>query len=170
MEGRIFSKKITYGGIITAINIILLYLASIVPTAKITLFTLVSISVAIMIIEFKVREAIITYLSTSIIGLLIVPSKSIMILYVAFFGYYGIIKYYIERINNVLIEWVLKIIFFNIVFSIVFKIVKELLFGDITLKYSILFVLFAAEVGFIAFDYAFSLVVNFYNNKLKNNI
>lgn len=163
------------GGLLTALTFIILYLTLLIPTNTLTLFTLASFMVPIALIRSNLKTALLVYISSSLLSVIILPIN-ISLMYITFFGCYGIIKSLIERLDRLTLEWILKLIFFNIIFIICFNMIQVLLgpnFFD-TLKnlatrlmpslpngYLILLWL-AGQFGFIVFDYALTLLIDMY--------
>ncbi|KPU26865.1 membrane protein [Caloranaerobacter sp. TR13] len=161
------SKKVALGGIVVLLSVLCLYLASILPTNKIFFFSLSTVFIAAIVIEFKTYFSLITYGAVSILGFIIIPNKLIMIPYVIYFGYYGIIKYYIEKINNILAEWVIKIALFNLFAYVTYIITVNLFVSNLYIKLPIWFILLLLQVFFIIYDICYSLAISYYKNRLR---
>jgi len=162
------TKKIALNGILAALAVICLILASILPTNRISLYALSSFFVAVSIIESGVRTGWVFYVVTSLLALIVIPDKFGIIPYVVFFGMYGIVKYYIERINRVVIEYVVKFIYFNISVVIAFFTVKELFSINLSIRLSWWIIGIGLEVIFFLYDFAYTLFINYYRSKLRN--
>ncbi len=164
------SKKISLGAMITVLSIILLYTTSVIPTARIFLISLTSFLIAVLIIDAGIKVAILSFISTSILGFLLVPNKILLVPYVTFLGYYGIIKSSIESINNLALEWIIKIVVFNIAACLNYLLISKLIGTVIALPFSIWLVVLALQVLFITYDYMFSLFIAYYTTQLKKYI
>ncbi|WP_425446916.1 hypothetical protein [Dethiothermospora halolimnae] len=162
------ARKIAFGGIITLLTVISLYLASFLPTNRIFFFGLSSVFLAAMVIEFSIKDAILTYIAISILGFIVIPNKLMLIPYVLFFGYYGILKYFIEKLNILIIEWILKLLSFNIATYLIYVLAKELLMIDIINRLPIGILILGIEIIFILYDYGYSVGIWYYKNKLRN--
>lgn len=164
---RFKTKKLTLSSLIVALNVITLYLSTIIPTNKITLFALSSVFILAVVIESGMRYAFLTYVSTSILSLIIIPNKIILIPYIVFFGYYGITKYYIESRNKLIIEWIIKYILFNLAMIIIYYITAQL-FIDVEILNKLLWAkILILEIGFFIYDYMYTLLIDYYNKKLR---
>lgn len=161
------SKKVALGGIVVLLSVLCLYLASILPTNKLFFFCLSTVFIAVIVIEFKTYFALITYLAISILGFIIIPNKLIMIPYAIYFGYYGILKYYIEKINNILVEWVIKIGLFNLFVYVTYIITVNLFVSNLYIKLPIWLIILLLQVIFIIYDICYSLAINYYKYKLR---
>ena len=93
------SRDIAIGGILVALTIIVLYATSILPISTLAILTIASAIIPICIIRSNVQTSIFVYISSSLIAFFLVPIN-ISLLYFIFFGVYGIVKYFIERINK----------------------------------------------------------------------
>lgn len=151
------SKSVAIGGILVGINVILLYFTFIIPTSKLTLLTLSSCIVPFAIIALGKKTAILVYLSSSILAL-ILGLKTIAFMYLIFFGLYGLVKYYIESLRKTPLEIVLKILFFNVAFGILYFLYKSFIL-TIPLKISIGYIIVLYQIGFFIYDYAMTLVI-----------
>ena len=101
-------------------------------------------------------------------------------LYAIFFGIYGIIKFFAER-NRSKFEALYKIGFFNIAFIVGFilfqnvlginilkgveEILSRFINGDIKVITFALF-LIVANLAFLVFDYALTLIISFYMERI----
>ncbi len=162
-------RKAAFGGIATSLSLICLYIsgAGLLPFNRLSLFALSTMFVFVMVIEFGVSSAFITFGATSLLALIIVPNKIILIPYVLFFGYYGILKYSIERMDKVLLEWVLKIVSFNIAAYIAYLIIVRVVMQQFALPYQMGMILLALQIIFIIYDLAYSIVIGYYQNSLR---
>lgn len=164
------SKQISLGAMITVFSIILLYMTSVIPTARFFLISLASFLIAVLIIEVGISYAILSFVSTAILGFIMIPNKLLLIPYITFLGYYGVIKLYIERIDKFLLEWIIKIVVFNIALSINYYLLTIVFAQQLILPFSIIFVVLGLQIVFIVYDYTFSMFIQYYNNKLKRYI
>ena len=117
------TSSITFGGILTAVSFILLYFIKLIPTNTLTLLTLLSFIPPIALMEKGLKTALLVYICSGIGSLFYVP-LNISLFYILFFGIYGIIKGFIERINKPFVEYLLKLLCFNTVFFIGLFLIK----------------------------------------------
>ena len=162
------AKEITLSAALIALTIIILYLNLLLPISTLSILTLASLLVPIALMRGSMKSAILVYVASSIIGFFILPIN-IIILYILFFGIYGIVKYYIEKINKLPLELLLKLIFFNIIFFIPFFIFKSFIAIEIT-KLPIWLFWIIAQIVFLVFDYALTLLISLYLEKIHTKI
>ncbi|GIM30691.1 hypothetical protein CPJCM30710_33570 [Clostridium polyendosporum] len=159
--------NITKGGLFVAITVVFLYIASVIPTNKLSLLTLASVIIPISVITTSISNSFIVYLAASITSLMVI-NKTIALSYVIFFGLYGFIKHYTEKINNLFLEITLKFIFFNLCFFILYTFYKTFFIKQIPLKIPFIFVTLAVQAIFLIFDYVLTLIISYFYNRLKN--
>ncbi|EKY29416.1 DUF2232 domain-containing protein [Clostridium celatum] len=174
------AKDISLGGILVALTSIILYSASILPISTLTILTIASAIIPVCIIRSNVKTSIFVYISSSLIAFFLVPIN-IGLLYFIFFGVYGIIKYFIERMRKENIEIILKLLFFNIAFLIGFIIMQNILginivagletlvskFVDTSTSLIASIVLWiVAQPIFLIYDYAMTMIITFYLERI----
>lgn len=161
------SKRLALSGLLLALAVAALFLASIMPTSKLSLYALSSFFIAVIIIEYGTRAGWVFYAASCLLALIVVQDKLRIIPYIVFFGIYGILKLYIERLRNIVIEYVLKLAYFNICLVLAIIFIKEFLFTGLDTKFPWWIVIAALQVVFVIYDYVYSLFIQYYNNRLK---
>ncbi|WP_143315373.1 hypothetical protein [Clostridium sp. HBUAS56017] len=159
------TKDITLGGIMVALSIIVLYLTNIITINTFAILTVASCFIPITIIRSNIKTASFVYIASTIISFFILPTNR-AIMYGIFFGVYGIVKYFIEKINKLPLEILLKLIFFNIVLVISLFFMSSLL-GDLEIKLPMWALFLAGQVVFLIYDYAITVIISFYLEKFK---
>ena len=122
------SKKISYGGILLALNIILLLLVNVIPINTLFLMGLASLPISIIIMEWGPKLGTIFYMASVILSFIVMANKFQWILYIFTFGIYGLIKYVIEKDRSFLIEYIMKLISANILIFIAYFILKNFIY------------------------------------------
>lgn len=105
--------KIAFCGISTALSLVIL-LMTIIPITEISLAALAGIVLIPAVIEFGRKYGLIVYAVVSLLALLLIPTLEGKALYIAFFGYYPVLKSALEarRLPRVA-EWTIKLAVFN---------------------------------------------------------
>jgi len=163
------AKKIAFGGILTALSLVILYLASYLPTIRLTMYFLASIVSGIMLVEMGVSQAWILYGATCLLAFMLLGNSTGIIPYIFVFGLYPMIKYYIEKIKKISVEIVLKLLFFNGAVALIYIVWKNLFMADITISIPIKWVLVGMQPVFIFYDYIFTRVIFYYCDKISIN-
>lgn len=165
------AKKIALSGILLSLTTLVLFAAAILPTNKLSLYTLSSFFVAVIITELGIKAGWAFYVASGLLGFLALRgSIGGFIAYAAFFGLYGIIKYYTEKLPNRGIEYAAKIFYFNIALFLVISFARTLFFDPFALGVPPWVIIAAAQVLFLFYDYLFTLFVRYYNEKIRNKL
>ncbi|MGN1033606.1 MAG: hypothetical protein ACI4PU_09050 [Intestinibacter sp.] len=159
------SKKISYSGILLAVDIILFVMLNVFQTNTLFLLGLASLPIAIIIMNWGPKTGAIFYIASVILGFMVINNKAHWIIYVFTFGIYGLVKYLIEQDRPIYVEYILKLVYANVALAIVYFIVKQFVYVPKQWYFILLF-----EVIFLVYDYAYSLFIDYYNQKLKSII
>ncbi|SCI32731.1 MULTISPECIES: hypothetical protein [unclassified Romboutsia] len=159
------SKKIAYGGILLSLNAILLMLINVIPINTVFLLGLASLPISIIIMEWGLSTGIIFYISSAILGFIVINSKVQWLIYIFTFGIYGLVKYIIESDRHIIVEYLLKLIFANTSVLILYFIIKQFVYIPINV-----ITICAFELVFILYDYIYSEFIDYYHIKIKKII
>lgn len=158
------SNSIAKGGIFAALSLILLYLSSVFPTNKLFILGIASCIIPLSIMLTGVRNTIVVFATVSLLSLFIIPSKVVAITYVLIFGSYGFVKYFIEKLRKVPLEFILKLLYFNISSAIIIFIYKLVIIKIPNIN--IYLVILAMQLAFIVYDYALTAFIAYANKNL----
>lgn len=162
------NKAISYGGISIAIIIISFYLNNILKFNTLSILFLSSIIIAFNNLKFGVKYGLIVYLATSVVTAILIPNKSLVLLFVMFFGMYTIIKLFIEKKNNLLVEWILKILYFNVILVLTYFILTKLINVSLNNYYKYVYlIIIAFQALFVIYDILLTVIIQWINNKIK---
>ncbi|MGI6728008.1 MAG: hypothetical protein ACOX4P_05555 [Anaerovoracaceae bacterium] len=160
------TKTIALGGVLLALSLVTIFLASFIPGFELTLYALSTFCVVIFIIETKAKGGWLFYGASCLLSLVLIPNKLALLPYIIFFGLYGLIKYYIERIRKQPVEIILKLLFFNGSWGIGLYFFKNLLISNIGLPdYPVIVLIIAAQILFLLYDYILTQLIGFYRNR-----
>lgn len=169
-QQRQLSKEIALGGVLLALALGTLLLAGFIPGIELTLYALSSIYVAILIEKTTPRVGFLFYAASLLLSLLLLPNKLVLIPYGFFFGLYGIVKFYIEKMRKQWLEILLKLLFFNISWGIAYLIFKNLFLGPIVLPdYAIELIYLGAQAFFLLYDAIYTLLIAYLNKRFPNS-
>lgn len=168
MNKSMSSKSLSLGGILTALTVVSVFFADIMPTNTLSLYALSSFFVSVVLIEIGVKASWVFYFATSLLSFIIVPDKTMVIPFISFFGVYGIIKHYLEKCSNRAVEYIIKIIFFNANVVLAYFLIKALFEAQTLFRGAPLWaVLIILQVIFLVYDYIYTLFIQYYVNKLR---
>ena len=168
MMDRKGTNTIALGGICLALTIIFLLGASFVPGVELTLYALSSLFVAVMVIERGPKSGLLLYAAAVILGLILVPNKLGMLPYIVLFGYYGVVKYYIEKKCRPRLQLAVKIILFAVILAVGLWGTKGLLLGNIQLPdYSTVIIFAGGVVMMVLYDAIYTFAIRIYRERIK---
>ena len=107
------SAKTALGAMITALSVVIL-VPSAVQVFVYTLPAMAGMLTMFAVVEIDKKWAMGSYVATALIGLLFVANKEAVVYYVAFFGYYPVVKALLESRMPRAVEYILKFLVFNV--------------------------------------------------------
>lgn len=109
------SKKVAACGIMTALSFVVVYMGNLISVMRF-LAPVIAGFILIFAREFvNKRNALMVYLSSSILLLLFSPSRVSALAYLVIFGYYPLIQPDMQRIKFIILRLAVKFVFFNLV-------------------------------------------------------
>lgn len=159
------SKKVAYSGVLLGVHTILLILINIIPMNTLFIMGISSLIISIIIMEFGPKSGVVFYLASIILSFLVINNKAQWVLYNLTFGVYGLIKYIIEQDRSIYLEYILKIIFANILLMITYFILR----GFIYIPINILIII-AFQVVFMIYDSVYTKFIDYYETKIRKII
>ncbi len=161
------TKKLTFAAICAAIIIVLLYLGAAVKTGTLAIYFITSLTVMTVIDKAGIKSGIMIYAVSALLAAILLPDKNMATAYVLLFGLYPIIKAFAEKCKIRAIEWVIKLIFFNLSFALCCGIIVKIIGGVLTtLPIPVLWI--CANVFIIFYDILLSFGYTRLRELLKN--
>jgi len=159
---------LTTTAMLTALALVFLVLSAVVPTMRLALVAISGLVTAAAIIESGVAAGITVFIATSVLGFIISPLRGNVLVYCLFFGYYPILKGFIERLRPIYLEWILKLILFNISLTAALMLYRAGFLVAVTIPdIAVLLIYAAANLAFIVYDIGFSKLTAFYIYRFK---
>ena len=167
-EKRSRSFQIAFGGICLALTLLCLLGGAFIPGVDLTLYAFASFFTALMVIETGIGGGFLLFAGACLLGLIIIPDKTAMIPYVFLFGYYGILKFFIEKIRSAPLQIICKCAFFAAALCVGLLGFRELLASGVDLPGLASGILIPAGVLFLLlYDYIFTLIIGWYYRRIK---
>lgn len=160
------TKRLTLSALFTALSVVFLYLASVMPTGQLGFTAVTSLCGVGAVIEAGLGGGLGVFAATSALGFLLIPEKTYMLLYVCFFGYYPVIKLLCERLSAKALGWILKLAVFNAALAVMLFVFSLTVF-DISFLAGRRWLIFAVmNVVFVLYDIGVSQVIRYYAYKI----
>ncbi len=167
------AKRITFSAVAMGLTVICLYGSSALSTGRLAALGLASLFCGICVSRYGVRYGVTLYIGASLLSLLFIPKRTIVMLYILFAGYYPIVKLYIEKLNKLWAEWVLKVLFFNLTLAMIYIIFKAFFMPTLASPVTALvlhylaLVIVGLQVFFVLYDWVLSYMIGYYNQMLR---
>lgn len=175
MNNKNFRNKTLYvalGSIITALSVVIMLLTNIITIASMALPAVSGVLTAFLVIETNKKCAATSFAAAAILSFLFVTDKTSVLAYVLLFGYYPIVKSSIEKIKSKAVQFIIKLIIFNVcTFLLYWLSVKvlmlpeeEFMFNGVSLLLPLYILII---ITLIAYDIAVTQLITRYIVKLK---
>jgi len=169
------SFKIAFGGIISAFALILMLSTSLISFGTYAFPCLSGMLLVAIVIEFGTKWAYTAYVAVSLLSLFMAGDKEAVIYFIAFFGFYPILKSTLEKIKHSSLQYVVKYIIFNVCIISAFYAGKFILMipdEEFTLfgVYIPWIFLIIANIFFILYDRCVTVMVLNYVHRIRNRI
>ncbi len=163
------TKKLTLSSVLSALGVVLMAFGSVIDLFDLTICAVASLIVVFVYLEIGTAYAFGVYLATSLLSLILLPSKIVFFEYFFVFGIYPLLKALIERLPRW--SWLLvKILYINAVvwllllFSELFLGVPFIEGDTLIIKVLVYLLL---NVTFIVYDYFITVMVRVYVDKFR---
>lgn len=165
------SYKVSLGGVIGALSLVLMLLTSVIPFGTFAFPVFSGMLLIIVVIELGYSWAFLVYFVVSTLSLLFLTDKEAALYYVVFLGFYPIVKGLIEKLQVKVFQYIIKFALFNICMIaafylsiFVFSIPKESfeLFGF----YVPWLFLILGNLTFVIYDFCVTRIVTIYLLKI----
>ena len=158
------ASNLAKGGLFTALTVVFLYLSNIVPTNRLYLLALASSIIPLSIMTTTIKNSIVIYLASTLLSLLL-GLKGGALAYAIFFGLYGFVKYYVEKLRKPIYEIAIKLCFFNTCVYLIFILYKLLFLNFPKVNIPIYYAIAMLQVVFVLYDYALTVFIAYINKR-----
>ncbi|MBR3149605.1 MAG: hypothetical protein IKF64_05485 [Eubacterium sp.] len=166
------SKAVAFSGMFAALQLVLLFLGS---TMWVLCYSAPLFCGLVMIIlkeSAGVKYCVLSYIASSIIGILFLPDKECVLTYVFFFGYYTIIRDYLNKPAKWL-SYVLKFLLYNAsigLSQLMLIYVFHIPFDNELGKLGIPLLIFGFNFVFVFYELLFPRLTKLYYVKYKSRV
>lgn len=172
---RDVSYRVALGGIVSALCLLCMFLAGIMPAFYLILPMAAGVLLMIIAEEVSISWAWLTYISVSILSMFMTADKEAALVFVMVFGHFPILRLYLEKIKLKGLRWIIKLIIFNLC-AVGFFYVTVFIFGIQQMleemnefgKYGAVILLALCNIIFILYDMNLWAFYRIYCIKLKN--
>ncbi len=144
------------------LTLLFLYLANVAPAFRILLYFLTSMFVMGVAVERRLAACIVLFLCVTFAAFLLLPDNTGVFPYLFFFGHYGIFKYFVDQSRGRAAAWVLKYIYFNVGFFLIFFLTGGYMRALISVTLPSWLIILLAQVIFAVYDMIFTKLTSLY--------
>lgn len=165
--------RMTFCAAVAALELVLMMASSLFRIGTYALPCLAGFFTVAVVIEYRCKWAFGVYAVTALLSFFLSGDKEAVVLFIALFGYYPILKNIIERfVHSAFLRWVIKFSVFNAAAVGSFYIAM-LLLGVPDAEYTVFGVyiphvfLLAGNVFFLLYDLSINVFVKFYVQRIR---
>ncbi len=158
------TKKIALGGVMAALCVALLYLLG-MTAFDLSVLVLCALMTMLVMVECGVKTTWIYAAVTSVLALLLLPSKLYAIQYALFSALYPIFKMYFERMNQVF-AWMLKLSCLDSMLMLCLILVRTVFTNADFFPFAMP-TLIVGTLFFVFFDIVMTMCISVYMIKLR---
>ncbi|MBQ8000169.1 MAG: hypothetical protein IJ298_02995 [Ruminococcus sp.] len=169
------SYAIALCAMLSALSFVVLLLTGLIPVGTYAFPCIAGALLAVVVIEVGYWGAIAVYGVVSVLSFLLVADKEAALYYTAFLGFYPVLKGLIERIRSRLLQYVLKLVVFNVCVIAAFYISIHIL--SVPAESFELFGVYLPQVFlllgnliFVIYDLCLTRIITEYVNKWRNKL
>jgi hypothetical protein len=171
------TKKLALCGVFAGLTLALMWMVSFVPSMDYALPAMAGMLSLLLVLELNRLWAFGVYAAAALLCCLLLPAKTVALLYAVFFGYYPILKSLLEEKLPRWLEWVLKMLVFNATMVGAYLLAVELFgldmedFGETFGRYAKAILLAVGNMAFIVYDYfILTSFIAIYNKRWRKKL
>lgn len=171
------SRKVALGGMFAALATVLMLLGGILPFATFAAPALAGILIVPAAIELGMRMGWLLYAAIGLLSFFAVPDKEMGLVFIFFLGFYPLVKASIERIRRKVLQWVLKLLLFNVCITGMYSLILFVFpIGAVVAEFENAGVAFSAlllllgNVTFVIYDMAIAKIIGLYCAKYRKKL
>ncbi|MCH5300841.1 MAG: hypothetical protein J1E56_05920 [Ruminococcus sp.] len=175
MNSSKIAYKVALCGVLSALSLVLMMFTTVIPVGTYALPVMAGILLVSVVIEFNAKWALAVFFTVSVLSFLLSGDKEAVLYFIMFFGFYPVVKSYLERIKSKFLQWVLKYALFNICMVVAFYIGIYLLgvplesFEIFGYNLPLVFLLIG-NLAFFLYDRCVTVVVINYITRWRNKL
>lgn len=173
MKGNTF--RVAFCGLITALALVLMLMTSLIPVGTFAFPCLAGVLLVAVVIEFGWKWALAAFAAVSILSAFLAGDKEAVVYFIAFFGFYPILKSGIERLKSKALQYIIKYAVFTVCIVGAFLITKfVLLIPDDEFTVAGVYIpwvfLIVGEAAFIVYDLFVTIIVVNYIQRVRSKL
>ena len=154
-------------GVLGGLSLAMLYLSVLAPAGRLGFIAAAGLFPAGAVISSGLGTGIFCYGTAGLLVLLLLPDKGHALLYLFFFGLWPMVKSLIERLEQLALELLCKLAFFNLTLSLLLAVLRETVLSFLPPALSRLWMIYlGGNIAFLIYDLGFSKLIAFYSARI----
>jgi len=166
MKRKVGIRSAAICAVFSALTVVLLFFGTLLDIIDITVAAASSLITVIVLRETGKRYSLLMFLASSVLAFLFMSSSSAVIYYISFFGYYPIVKEYINKLSK-FFSTLLSYTVFNIIMLIDYLLFKSIFGISDEPLWMYLVLLIVSNIFFSAYNYALPVFSLLYEKKFR---
>jgi len=163
MRQQTKTRQVALCALLCAFTLIVLYAAAMLPNFQFGLTAAAGLFPAAAVISAGGAAGVLTYAAAGVLAVLLLPDKFCGILFLLCFGLYPILKHWVERLDRLALEWILKITICEGILSLFWFAFREIMLLNIpVMKETAWLYYLAGTAAFVIYDVGMSKLLAFY--------
>lgn len=165
------ARPLARASLAAAAGVTALYLGSVVPGVRFTLLFIAALGAAFIRMSCAGSWAWGCYAVTAALSLLLLPDKTLAIIYALLPGYYPILKLRVERVRSVSLRYGAKLAIFHAAFALVWLSARLYSPLNALLHARAVWILWAGALFvFLLYDYVLGQMILYYLRKIAGRL
>lgn len=161
------ARRTALCGILIGLSTLTQYLSTFVPSAQLAATALAGLFPVVAVIAAGRGAGYLCWGGSSVLALILCPDKWLALTYLVFFGLYPVVKSRLEQTKNAVVEWVLKLVYFNGVLAVFLWLMRSVVFAGLPIYLqSTPAVLVVCNAVFLVYDIGLSRLIVLYSARI----
>lgn len=165
------AKRTANCGIFAAFALVFLGIACLAPSGRLGLTAAAGLFPAFSMLAGGLKYGFLCWAASSFLGLLLLPDKGLVLLFLVAFGLYPLLKGLMEHWKHQPLAWMCKLVYFNVLLTALWLLFHEFLLSALPewLENGILLYT-AGNIVFLAYDFGLSGLLRFYAARVRKGL
>ena len=162
------ARKVVLPAIFGALALIFLFIAAVSPTGSWGIAAVAGLMPVAVVLAVGISAGFLCWAGVTILAFLLLPDKLMALLFGALFGLYPIVKGLIERLRRLLLEYLLKLAFFNVSLTVIYLTMRAAVLASLpaALSAAVWLMYLAGNVIFLVYDYGLTKLIALYMTRI----
>lgn len=165
--------RLTAAAVLVALSVVLLAVGSLIEVLDLSMAAIASLAVVFAVIELRGKYPYLVFAVTSLLALLLLPSKTPALFYALFAGYYPLLKLVFEKHFSRPVAWAFKVLSFLLAAALIVLLAIKLFtvspFPPLPNSFMYMAVAAILVLVFVIYDIALTRLITFYLWRLQKH-